>query len=158
MRVEDVMSMQVVSCLAGDEIRDAALLMDREGRGALFVLAEDGSGQLEGVLTDRDVGLSVGGGDEAKTHLGVRALMSAVPHVCHPRDDIRRALQIIETSGCRRLPVVDEAGHILGAITLTDIAKVAIQSSDSGVSANEVCRALVACASERREPEHKLLG
>ncbi len=158
MKVEDVMSKQAVTCLAADAVRDAALLMDRADRGSLFVLAEDGSGRVEGVLTDRDVCLCVARGEEKAGELPVRALMSAVPHVCHPQDDVRHALRVIETSGCRRLPVVVEGGHILGAITLTDIARVAIEVGEPGVSSDEVCRALLACARERREPEHLLLG
>jgi CBS domain-containing protein len=155
--VEELMSKQVVSCLAGDEVRDAAALMDRTNRGALFVLSEDGLGRIEGVLTDRDIGLAVGQGRKELGELNVRGLMSATPHVCHPSDDLEAALQIIETSGCRRLPVVDDAGHVLGAITLTDIAREAVRSGSAGVSTVAVCRALVACASERRDPEHRLL-
>jgi CBS domain-containing protein len=157
-KVEDVMTKQVLTCLAGDRVRDAALLMDREDRGSLFVLAEDGSGRNEGVLTDRDVCLSAARGQEGIGDLRVRAVMSSDPHVCHPRDDLRSVLEIIETSGCRRLPVVDGGGHMLGAITLTDIARVAVKSSDPDVSAVDVCRALVACASQRRDPGRILLG
>ncbi len=158
MKAEDAMTKELSICLVGDAVRDAALLMDREDRGSLFVLAEDGSGRIEGVLTDRDVCLSSARGEEAVGELRVRAVMSADPHVCHPEDDLQRVLQIIETSGRRRLPVVDNGGHILGAITLTDLARVATQSNDAEVSTYDVCRVLVACASQRRNPEHVLLG
>jgi CBS domain-containing protein len=157
-KVEDAMSKQVATVLAGEAVRDAALLMDREDRGSLFVLAEDGSGRVEGVLTDRDIGLAVATHERGIGELQVRALMSADAHVCHPSDDLRRALEIIESCGRRRLPVVDEAGHILGAITLTDITRVVTRSGEAGVSASDVCRALVACSSRRRDPEHRLLG
>ena len=46
--VADLMSKQVATVLAGEALRDAALLMDREDRGSLFVLEEDGSGRIEG--------------------------------------------------------------------------------------------------------------
>jgi CBS domain-containing protein len=162
MKVENAMTTSVATCLAGDALRDAALLMDRENRGSLFVLAEDGSGRIQGVLTDRDVCLATAREEERASKLPVRAVMSGNPHVCHPQDYLEHVLQIIETTGRRRLPVVDDAGHILGAISLTDIARVATEPSDStastAVSTDEVCRVLVACARERREPEHLLLG
>ncbi len=158
MKVEDAMSKRVATVLAGAAVRDAALQMDREDRGSLFVLEEDGSGRIEGVLTDRDICLAVAAGEPGVGDLQVRALMSADAHVCHPSDDLQRALEIIESCGRRRLPVVDEAGHILGAITLTDISRVVTRSGEAGVSASDVCRALVACSSRRRDPEHRLLG
>jgi CBS domain-containing protein len=158
MMVEDAMTEDVAICFAADSVRDAALLMDRENRGSLFVLAEDGSGRIEGILTDRDVCLSAARGEEGTDDLCVRALMSADPHVCHPRDDLRDVLGIIEASGRRRLPVIDGGGHILGAITLTDIARVVTQFSGTEISPYEVCRALVACSRERREQAHLLLG
>ncbi len=89
----------------------------------------------------------------------VRALMSAEPHGCRPSDSLARALVTIEDCGCRRLAVVDEARHLLGTITLTDIAKAATtDTARSGVTPEKVCRALIQCAGQRRDPEHLLLA
>ncbi len=161
MKVEDLMTKQVLTCLAGDVVGDAAILMDREGRGCLFVLADDGSGRVVGVLTDRDICLSIGNAtpeDLAAGGMRVRSLMSAEPHACRPGDSLSRALVAIESCGCRRLAVVDEGRHLLGVITLTDIARASADPARSGVSPEDVCRALIQCAGERRDPEHLLLG
>lgn len=158
MKVEDAMTKRVATCLVSDFVSDAARLMDREGLGSLCVLADDGSGRLAGVLTDRDVCLAVARGESRLAELHVRALMSADLHVCHAGDELKQALLEIETCGRRRLPVVDDAGRLQGLLTLTDLAELAAGAQPAPISPAELCRVLVSCASRRREPEHLLLG
>lgn len=158
MNVEKTMTTQVATCSADDTARDAAALMDAEDRGALFVVADGESRRIEGVITDRDICIALAREGDPSSSLKVRAVMSAVPHVCLATDSLSRALQLIETHGKRRLAVVDEKGHLLGAITLTDIARAAIGGGARDVTSSDVCQALVACSRHRQDPEHLRIG
>lgn len=51
----------------------------------------------------------------------VREVMTAKPITVLPDDTLRVATARMEAAGCRRLPVVDEAGRICGIITDRDL-------------------------------------
>ena len=51
----------------------------------------------------------------------VQDVMTADPSTVLPTDSLRTARDRMTTAGCRRLPVVDEAGHYCGAISKTAV-------------------------------------
>ena len=53
--------------------------------------------------------------------LTVRDLMSANPETVQPDTPLRKVIDIMKVAGCRQLPVVDDAGHVVGIVTDRDL-------------------------------------
>ena len=97
-------------------VLDAALLMKREGKGALLVV--DGS-RLIGIFTERDALFRViaAGRDPATTPLA--DVMTPQPQTMHPDEPFVKALRLMHRHGFRHLPVV-EHGRPLGVVSARD--------------------------------------
>jgi CBS domain-containing protein len=97
-------------------VREAAILMKKEGKGALLVV--DGS-QLIGIFTERDALFKViaAGRDPGSTKLA--EVMTPQPQTLHPDEPFVKALRIMHKQGFRHLPVV-EHGRPLGVVSARD--------------------------------------
>lgn len=130
-RVEDLMSMGVQTIRADEHIKAAADRMRRLGHEGFPVVAGEAarsSGELVGLLTRSavDRALSHGlGGDP------VRTIMDAGQVTVRPRDSIELLQQRMMRSGWGQVPVVDDAGALLGIVTRTDLIKRWGQRADT---------------------------
>jgi CBS domain-containing protein len=102
-------------------VDQAAQLMKEEDVGLLPVVMDD-SGKLIGVLTDRDIVMKVVAGSLDPQSTEVGEVMTANPLACRPQDASEAALDIMRTHQVRRVPVVDEAGLVVGIIAQADVA------------------------------------
>ncbi|MEZ4863574.1 MAG: CBS domain-containing protein [Caldilineaceae bacterium] len=104
-------------------IDEAAVLMRRYGHEGFPVLGKgaDGSEQLLGVLTRREA-------DRALNHdLGnalVHRFMQAGHVTVRPTDSVQHLRKLMIESGWGQIPVVDDAGQIIGIVTRTDLIKL----------------------------------
>lgn len=133
MRVEEVMSRNVVTVEPDDSLRRAAELMaDRRISGLPVVSA----GRLVGVLTESDfLALSSGKGRRRWTDIlfgrstspeptsSVGDLMTPDPVTIAPDRRIRDAARVMLDVGVKRLPVVTESGELIGIISRADVMK-----------------------------------
>lgn len=119
MKIRDVMTTSVVHITAEDSCQRAAQLMRDRGVGML-VVTKDGR-VIQGVLTDRDLVVRCMslGGDPAE-HL-VGEYMDRHPTTIEADTDLERAAEVMRNAGLRRLPVTS-AGHVIGILSLDDIA------------------------------------
>lgn len=108
-------------CVADDSASKAAQLMKQEDVGPIPVV--DGSKRLIGIVTDRDLAIKVvaDGRDPRETHLS--EIMTRNVIACHEEDNLREALSTMAGHQIRRLPVVDQAGHLCGIISQADVAQ-----------------------------------
>ncbi len=158
MRVVDAMTREVVTCFPDDALTDAAALMAAEGRGCLVVVDSDGNRRVAGLLTDRDVCMAVGGTPVDLEQTPVRAAMSAPPFCCRPDDTLWEVLAMAETHRVRRFPVVDAQGHLIGMISLDDVAREAANPRGiPALSASEVCRVFGGNRKDPVAPSHLAL-
>jgi len=121
MQVRDLMQHPATTCAPSTRLIDAAQLMRRDEIGSLPVIDE--RGQLQGILTDRDLvlrGLAEGLAMDAT----VDSVMSEKPVTVYGYDDAFAAATKMERHACRRLPVVDHDGHLDGVISLDDLLVV----------------------------------
>ena len=120
MRVADIMARTVEFIAPDASVQAAANLMGEIDVGALPVGTEE---DLQGILTDRDILFRVvaAGRDGARTR--VREVMSSLIYSCGPDDTIEAAMDMMSSYHVRRLPVQDEAGAVVGWVTLSDIAR-----------------------------------
>lgn len=116
---QDVMTRNPTTCSSQSPVTEAAQLMEREGVGAIPVCD---NGKLEGIVTDRDIAVRVvaGGRDPRQTTIG--DVMTRDPKCVSADEPIDRALEVMESSQVRRIPVIDGAGKLVGIIAQADIA------------------------------------
>jgi len=87
------------------------------------------------------------------TRLEVGAVMSTRVVSARPEDPISEAVDRMRTAQVRRLPVVDEAGHLRGVLSLADLAGSAVgRAPDAGVGLEDVGRLLAAICRPRTDP------
>jgi CBS domain-containing protein len=118
MKVNDLMTTPVRTCRTTALLGDAARIMLAAGCGCVPVV--DRSGRLAGMLTDRDVCLAVAERHQSPWEIPVRDVMS--PNIVSvPIDEhVEAALVAMKEHQVRRVPIVDEDGHVKGLISIDD--------------------------------------
>ena len=118
LRVQDVMTPNVITAGKETPILEAARLMEQYDISSIVVL--DGKGPV-GILTERDIVRKVVLRDVCKGGSVEEAMSS--PLICTRGDAELRAAAIHMTENkVRRLPVVED-GKLRGILTITDILK-----------------------------------
>lgn len=108
----------------GESVQVAAQRMNSRNVGTLVVL--DQEKRPVGMLTDRDLAVRVlaKAGDPTQTTVGevmtksLRSITESTP--------IEDALRVMRTGHCRRLPVVDGTGKLVGLLSVDDILDLLI--------------------------------
>jgi CBS domain-containing protein len=145
MTVKDVLTQPVVTCQPETNLAAAIALMWQNDCGVLPVLAK--TGELVGILTDRDICIALGTRNRSAAELTAREVMGTNPLTCKPADDVRAAMITMRNAKIRRLPVVDEDGGLAGIVSVADIALNAGRRFGNGgtaVSFAEVVNAMQA--------------
>ena len=122
MNVSEVMSKRLICCLRSDTVQNVANLMKTYDIGAVPVVSDLESKQLEGIVTDRDLCVRViAAGQNPKATL-VGSVMSTHPATCSRNDSLESCEQLMRERQIRRLPVVDPQGRCEGVVAQADIA------------------------------------
>ena len=132
MHVHDVMTEPPQTCPRTMPLAGASRRMRDSGCGSLIVLGAHG--RVVGIVTDRDLALTIGQQRDA-WRLTVDRIMSQRVHMCGPDDDVSVALERMAQARVRRLPVVDADGDVKGLISIDDIVLWGLQSSGVGTQA-----------------------
>ena len=122
MGVAEVCSREVVVAKRNESVTKAARLMRERHVGALVVVDERGGRPFPaGVITDHDIAVRLValGLDPQKST--VEGLMSAEVVCARERDGLPRALALMRAQGMPRLPVVDEAGALVGMLCADEV-------------------------------------
>jgi CBS domain-containing protein len=128
MTIRDVMMKQNAVCRWETNLAEASAMMWESNCGALPVLAE--TGELAAVLTDRDICIALGTRNVRASDLTVRDVIETAPLICTATDDIRSALQIMQETKIRRLPVVNQRGVLEGMVSIDDILMSVLRGDD----------------------------
>lgn len=131
MKIEQLMTRFPKTCGAQLSLGEAARLMLENSCGCLPVIAQDGSGRLVGMITDRDICMAAESQGKALQKILVEDAMEPVVWACNPEDSIDEAEEIMREVGVRRLPVVDGSERLLGVLSLTDLAREAVRQRGS---------------------------
>jgi CBS domain-containing protein len=117
---------QPVTVLPGTPLADCIRAIQRTGTGdSVFVC--DATGRLTGVLTERDIFGRIVGGRVDLTQ-PVEALMTTEPRTLDLDDTIRDAIVLMQTGRYRNVPLVDDAGQLVGVVRQADIIKYLAES------------------------------
>ena len=118
MTLSEIMTKDVRSARPDTPVHEIAQMMKREDVGSIPIVD---SGRLIGIVTDRDLCLSVIG--ERKPHdSAVKDFMTTRPETGAPDMTVHRAAQIMQTHQIRRLPVCDADGKLVGIVAMADLA------------------------------------
>ena len=136
MRVKDCMTKQVISVGAGEPVSVAARLMARYTLGALPVRGTDG--QLEGMLTDRDIVLRCIAAERSPKAVRVREVMTRSVAAAAPDTDAAAAAGIMAARQVRRLPVTEE-GRLVGMVSLADLSRRPDYMMEAAEALEDIC-------------------
>lgn len=120
MKCKDIMTSNPSYCSPEEISVKAAQIMRDEDVGIVPV-CEEGK-KLVGVVTDRDICLTVVAEERHPREVKVLECMSEDLVTCKPEDDVQKAADLMKEYQVRRIPVVDDKGRILGMIAQADIA------------------------------------
>lgn len=120
MQVRDGMSEVVLSVGPSHTLREAAAMMVEKGTGAALVF--DDERPVPCIVTERDLLLSLGHGEDPDTEL-VSEHMSEGVVAASPDWSLERAAAEMSTRGIRHLVVFDE-GDVVGVLSIRDIVRV----------------------------------
>lgn len=122
MRASDICTLDVVCIHASASVTDAARLMRRNHAGALVVVEQlDGERIPAGIVTDRDIVLSVVAADVPAATLTVGDIMTSPALTCGEDHHLLEIISMMRTKAIRRLPVVNAHGVLAGMVTADDV-------------------------------------
>lgn len=119
MRIRDVMTNPVIRIDPEESVAVAARTLTHYNIGALPVCG--GSGQIYGLITDRDIVTRCLASGRSPAATTVREVMSGNVISVEPDTDAADAAQLMGKRQIRRLPVV-ENGRLCGMVSLGDLA------------------------------------
>jgi CBS domain-containing protein len=117
--VKDLMTREVSTCHPDNNLAELAELMWSRRCGALPIL--DSAGKVTGIVTDRDICIALGTRNVRASEVLAQEVSSPRNVCCAPHDDVRDALRTMAAQGVERLPVVDEAGYLVGILSVHDV-------------------------------------
>jgi len=98
---------------------EAAQKMKKLNVGALPVCEGD---RLIGLLTDRDITIRATAEGRDPRHTTVRDIMTPDVVCCYEDQDVGECAELMERKQIRRLPVMDREEHLVGVVSLGDVA------------------------------------
>ncbi|MCX6642469.1 MAG: CBS domain-containing protein, partial [Candidatus Bathyarchaeota archaeon] len=104
---------------AGQNVLQAAELMGEKGVSSLPVVSK---GKLIGIVTEKDMVIRVVARGLNGKKLLVEEIMSYPVAITFPETQLEDATKIMLSKRVRKLPVVED-GHVIGILSLTDVAK-----------------------------------
>ncbi|WP_340101873.1 ParB/RepB/Spo0J family partition protein [Salinibaculum salinum] len=121
--VQDYMTHDVATVSPDDTVRDVAERIAESDEHSGFPVC-DGR-HVEGFVSARDLLLE-------DDHEPIFKVMTTNLLVAHPGMEINDAARVILRSGIRRLPVVDDAGNLVGIISNADVIRSQIERATPG--------------------------
>lgn len=122
-KCSDVMTKDLVYSSPTDTVADVAQLMKKEDIGPVLIVSDKANGKrLVGIVTDRDLAIKVVGEGRDPKKTKVEEVMTEKIITCRMDDDVQNAMKAMAQYQLRRIPVVDNAGMLVGIISQADVA------------------------------------
>lgn len=127
MKVSDLMTKDVRTCWITEPLDRAAKLMWEFDCGSLPVL--DQNGRVVGMITDRDICMAAYTQGQVLGQIPVSRAMSGELYSCRPDENLERVETRMRSRQIRRMPAIDDEGHLVGIVSLADIAQRAAKDA-----------------------------
>ena len=122
MRIGKICTTHPIVCTREESVQGVALLMRTHHVGDLIVVDQpDGERTPLGILTDRDIVVSVIALGLDPASLLVGDIMNDDLLTCSENDDVYETIERMRLRGIRRVPVLDAAGHLTGVVSVDDV-------------------------------------
>lgn len=125
--VVDVMTRGVRSMAPQDTLVKAAQAMEELNVGAIPVCEGD---RLVGMVTDRDIVVRCVARELDAKSCKLADIMSGHVHTVRENDEVSEVLHEMASAQIRRMPVVDKQDHLVGIVSLGDIAVKSPEEQD----------------------------
>jgi CBS domain-containing protein len=99
---------------------DAIRWMSEKNVGALLVIE---SGDLLGIISERDYTRKVILMDRSSKHTSVREIMTKNVMTITSDATVEEAMRVMTKHRVRHLPVVDRGGHVIGLVSIGDLVE-----------------------------------
>lgn len=127
MDVSNIMSRNVITCRPEETLSQAVGRMWDHDIGCLPVV--DASGHVVAVVTDRDACMAAYTQGLPLSAILVSSAMSHGLHACLPSDPLAGAERVMRAHQIRRMPVINGEGHVVGMLSLNDLAREAAREA-----------------------------
>ena len=127
MNIGQLCNRNPITVRRSEELIKAAQLMREKHIGYLVVVepeVADQSLRPVGVVTDRDIVISVVARETDPRALRVGEIMTQQPVTIGATEPVEKALREMRRIGVRRLPVVGQRGELIGVLSLDDVLEV----------------------------------
>jgi CBS domain-containing protein len=121
MRIGEICTVPPVYCVREETVQGAAMLMRKHHVGDLVVIEPNGERVPVGILTDRDIVVSVIALGLDPASLLVGDIMSDDLLTTSENDDVYETIERMRYRGIRRVPVVNSAGGLTGMVSADDL-------------------------------------
>lgn len=119
MLIKEIMSKDVVCAGPDEKLGSVAKKMKDRDIGAIPVCKD---GKLLGMVTDRDIVIRALADSLDPLATPARKIMSTEPISSRETETVEDAVHLMEQTRVRRLPVMDSKDHLVGMLSLDDIA------------------------------------
>jgi len=136
MKLKEIMTSPVISIDPGESVAAAARTLQQYNIGILPVC--DSTGQLKGLITDRDLVTRCMAAGKLPEKTRVRDVMTGSVVAATPDMEAGTAAHLMGRQQIRRLPVV-ENGRLQGMVSLGDLASREETGYDAGDALAEIC-------------------
>lgn len=134
----EVMTRDPICCLSTDTASKAAQLMRVVDVGSIPVVEDEQTLKLVGIVTDRDLAISVVADGRSANLTRVADVMSHEIITCRASDDLQKAVDAMSLHQLRRIPVIDDDHRIVGIISQADIATRVERSEEIAEMVKEI--------------------
>ncbi len=131
MNVGQVCGRHIVTVLPGGDLTAAAALMREKHIGYLVVVESESMRRPVGVLTDRDIVVSVVAMKVDPASLTVGDVMTPRVVCTDEQSPLDTALVQMRRNGVRRLPVLGAEGEVVGVLSIDDALQAIMNELDS---------------------------
>lgn len=148
LQVNELMSRDVSACTPESALDEVAQMMWEKDCGAIPVV--DNENKPVGVITDRDIAMGSALQHEASWNIRAQDISNNKEvYSCRADDDVHDALQLMQDKKIRRLPVVDNDGHLTGMLSLSDVIVRATKTKRSKLSYEDAITTLKSVSAHR---------
>ncbi len=123
MRIENVMTKTVATCVPEQSLNDAARIMWERDCGIVPIVLGPDDRRVVGVVTDRDICIAAYTKGRSLAQIPIGDVMATKVTSCRAGDEISAAEELMRQAQVHRLPVVDESEQLAGIVSLADIAR-----------------------------------
>ena len=121
MPIGEICNREVVFSYPNHTVREAALLMREYQVGDLVVVEENGKRRPVGIVTDRDIAISIVALGLDPDVITVGDIMGPELVTVRENQGVFETIQQMRLKGVRRLPIVGEEGALVGIVAVDDL-------------------------------------